>query len=242
MLIDNKFIYLSLPRCASTSFYITCLRNGIRVEHADREYYDRWKNNIDLSLNDEELADVLTHGHETVVDLRKKFGRNYEIIAIRRDRHKRFISLWKHIIDLFKAENSPIKHLKLENLSVDEIIFYKKEDLVSEGSRNKVVHKFIKNNGLEDFADPALIAMIDILISPLSRFHNHDSEVKWFDFDDLGEMEKWVTKKLGKEFKIVKSNGSQHFDCNLKLDEGFILKYNSVYDFYDLPKKIKTIL
>jgi hypothetical protein len=35
MLVDNKFIFVSLPRSASTSFYITCLKKGIKIEHYD---------------------------------------------------------------------------------------------------------------------------------------------------------------------------------------------------------------
>jgi len=72
MLVDNKFIYLSLPRCASTSFYISCLRNNIEVKHADETMFDKWNSNIDLSLDNETLADLLVHSHEKITDLKTK--------------------------------------------------------------------------------------------------------------------------------------------------------------------------
>ena len=33
MLVENKFLFISLPRCASTSFYISCLRSGFDIKH-----------------------------------------------------------------------------------------------------------------------------------------------------------------------------------------------------------------
>ena len=83
MLVDNKFIYLSLPRCASTSFLITCLRNNINIKHYNDLYYGRMNETNDLSLDNEKLADQLLHGHEKLVDLRKNsktFGKYFSII------------------------------------------------------------------------------------------------------------------------------------------------------------------
>jgi hypothetical protein len=56
MLIDKKFIFLSLPRCASTSFMITCLKNDILVEHFDSSK-DNQLSKIDnwQKMNNEEL-------------------------------------------------------------------------------------------------------------------------------------------------------------------------------------------
>ena len=46
----------------------------------------------------------------------------------------------------------------------------------------------------------------------------------------------------GKPFKMEKSNGSQHFDCNLKMDNDFIKRYNNIYDYYDIQKNNKTLI
>ena len=106
MLIDKKFIFLSLPRCASTSFMITCLKNDISVEHAvssnDNQLskIEGWQN-----MNNDELADTLSHFHEPLNNLQLKFGNEYQVISIRRNRYERFLSLWKHIIDELYRKN-----------------------------------------------------------------------------------------------------------------------------------------
>jgi hypothetical protein len=41
---------------------------------------------------------------------------------------------------------------------------------------------------------------------------------------------------------MEKSNGSQHFDCNLKMDNDFIKRYNNIYDYYDIQKNNRTLI
>jgi hypothetical protein len=55
-------------------------------------------------------------------------------------------------------------------------------------------------------------------------------------------LEEWVSNKLGIEFKLEQSNSSKHFDSKLSLNEAFIKKYNEIYDIYDTPKVVKTLL
>jgi hypothetical protein len=242
MLVDNKFIYLSLPRCASTSFYISCLRNNIEVKHADETMFDRWNSDIDLSLDNETLADLLIHSHEKITDLKTKFGNGYNIVSIRRNKYERFISLWKHIIDLANDRFPESDVKKLTKMTADQILFYKTNDLLSDNTKEYVLNSFFTNNDLDDYKDSYMMTMIYILINPTSFWHNNDSNIIWFEFDKLKEFEEWVSNKLGINFVLEKSNGSQHFDCNLKLDDNFIKLYDSIYDYYDLPKQIKTLL
>ena len=64
MLVDNKFIFVSLPRSASTSFYISCLKNEISVEHYDN-VIGLGQVNIDIFEHDNEtIADNIMHAHE----------------------------------------------------------------------------------------------------------------------------------------------------------------------------------
>jgi hypothetical protein len=242
MLVDNKFIYVSLPRCASTSFYISCLRNNISVEHSDEAMFNKWNSDIDLNLDNETLADLLVHSHEKIVDLKTKFGSGYDIVSIRRNKYERFISLWKHIIDLADSRfpNSDVN--KLKKMTADQILFYKTEDLVSDNTKEYVLNSFFNDNDLIDYRDSYMMTMISILINPTSFWHNNDTNIIWFNFDKINEFEEWVSDKLKIDFVLEKSNGSQQFECNLKLDDNFIKLYDSIYDYYDLPKQIKTLL
>jgi hypothetical protein len=242
MLVDNKFIYLSLPRCASTSFYISCLRNDIPVIHADETQFTKWNSNVDLSLDNEALADLLVHSHEKIIDLKTKFGNEYDIVSVKRNKYERFISLWKHIIDLADGRFPNLDINKLKKMTSEQLLFYKTNDLLSDRAKEHVLNSFFTNNDLEAYKDSYMMTMIYILINPTSHWHNNDPNIIWFEFDKMYELEEWVSNKLNKPFKLEKSNGSQHFDCNLKLDNNFIKLYDSIYDYYDLLKSSKTLI
>ena len=87
-----------------------------------------------------------------------------------------------------------------------------------------------------------VINLLDIFISPLSYWTNNDKNIIWFDFNDMSKMEKWISEMIGKNFKMESVNSSKHVNCDIKLDEFFIEKYNSIYDYYDLPKNKKTLI
>lgn len=249
MLVENKFIYLSLPRCASTSFLITCLRNNIEIKHYDKFYVENMDRTIDLSLDNEKLADQLLHGHEKIVDLRTKFGYELPVVGIKRNRHDRFISLWKHLIDL----TATLTHLYdpkvseiLSQLDIEDVLFFNSEDLIPE-DKTKLADRFIEKSGVSEYINKNnyfhFRAIILITINPLSYFHNNDPNIIWFEYDKLYEFEKWVSEMLERPFKLEKSNSSQTFKCNLTISrDSFIRKYNEIYDYFDLPKNVTSLI
>lgn len=240
MLVDNKFIFISLPRCASTSFFITCLKMGIKVQHYDSVIgLDDVK--IDTSLDNETIADTIMHAHERLPSLEKKFGNHFDIISVSRNRYDRFLSLWKHVLDETYRVGEMGVFERFRNFSVDDILFYESNDLISSKQKVKIIKKIV---GIDNFKDihPQISTMVNILISPISDYHNNDPRIIWFDFNKLNELEQWVSNKLNLHFKLEKSNSSNHFESNLNIDEIFISKYNSIYDFFELPKNNKTII
>ena len=245
MLVENKFLFISLPRCASTSFYISCLRSGFKIEHYAQSVVDEYHTPINLTLSNEELADNMVHLHERLNSLLSKFGNEYDIITIKRNRHERFFSLWKHIIDMVEMEQRkyPIELANiLKKLNTDDILFFKDLDLISPFSQMLVIKEFAKKNGIETYLDDYMENMLLILFRPLSDWHNNNQKIKWFEFGNFKELEEWVSNKTGKPFKMEKSNGSQHFNCNLKMDNDFIKSYNNIYDYYDVQKNNKTLI
>jgi hypothetical protein len=58
----------------------------------------------------------------------------------------------------------------------------------------------------------------------------------------MDKLEDWVSDILGKPFKLESVNSSKHMECKIELNEDFIKKYNTIYDFYDLPKINKTLI
>jgi hypothetical protein len=253
MLVDNKFIYINLPRCGSTSFHYSCILHDLELKNMT----DDWNNvnsKIDFKNIDEKtIMNVIGHGHERLPLLRKKFGYEYPIIAVKRDRHEAFYSLFKHVIFDLKRSNALGVYEYFKNMNLDQLFFFKSEDLSSPQKRLEAINNFLLRNGLIKqpvisskqmtlYSNEYVVNIIDILITPFSHWHNHDKEIIWFDIKDLNKMEKWVSNMIGKPFKLKQVNSSQHIECDLKLDDNFKKRYNEVYDFYDLPKEKLTLI
>ncbi len=253
MLVDNKFIYINLPRCGSTSFHYSCILHDLDLKNMN----DEWNNinsKIDFkTIEEKNIMDVIGHGHEVLPLLRKKFGFHYPVIAVKRDRHDAFYSLYKHVIFDLERANALETYKYFKNMSLDELFFYKTEDISSPEKRLQVINDFLLRNKLIKrgvtssknmtlYSEEYIVNIIDILITPFSHWHNHDKDIIWFDIKDLSSMERWVSDKIGKPFFLKKVNSSKHIDCALKLDENFKNKYNQIYDFYDCPKEKMTLI
>ncbi len=241
MLVENKFIYLNLPRCASTSFHIACLKYGLDIKYYDDIIHTLNPPKISLDVNNEIIADNLTHSHERLVNLKKKFGLNIPVIAVKRDPYDRFISLWKHIIDeLYRVGEIEIFEI-FKNLTVDELLSYTELDISCNDKKYPAIKRFFERNGIKK-TGPYTTAMIYMLMSPTSHYHHHDDSIIWFNINELNRLEEWVSHILGMNFKLEKTNSSQHFECSLINNEYFKEKYDSIYKNYDKQKKERTLL
>jgi hypothetical protein len=203
---------------------------------------------IDLNLDNEKLADQLLHGHEKIVDLKKKFGNELPVVGIKRDRHQRFLSLWKHLVDLTHTLTNlydPQVSKILSTLDVESVLFFRTEDLIPE-HKFKLVDEFIELSNISPYIGPHnyqhLSAIIHITINPLSYFHNNDPNIIWFDYKNLNEFESWVSTKIERPFKLEKSNSSKVFQTKLEISPNFEEKYNNIYDYFDLPKTQQSLI
>ena len=243
MLIDKKFIFLSLPRCASTSFLITCLKNNISVEHFDTTLdnqlskIDNWE-----TKTNEELADSLTHLHESVFNLQKKFGNDYKIISVRRNKYERFLSLWKHIIDeTLRIEKKEIAKI-LSKLTIDDILDgITPNDISNYKNRELIINKFLDNFKISQ-KEWYLKNMLDILYMPIVELTNDDSKILWFDINRLDELNAWVSKTIGRKFKLESSNSSQNFNCLIDINDSFKEKYDNLFNIFEKRKINKTLI
>lgn len=259
MLVDNRFIFLSLPRCASTSLEYSFILSGFDVQHVNPFTAEK-NSKIDFKqVPPADIMNYIEHGHESLVELEEKFGSTYPIIAIKRDSRARFFSLYQHILyDLRRVgEVELYEHFK--NLTAEELFFFSKEDLVTKVSRWSVLNDYLVKNKLKpkainlDLTKSNLISsenkmegyymnILDILITPLSFWHNHDSRIKWFNIQNLGEMESWIKNATGKAFTLEKVNSNIGEESKVHLNDAFIQAYSNVYDYYDKPKSIKTLI
>jgi hypothetical protein len=244
MLVENKFIYISLPRCASTAFMASCVKQNLDIKHYINDYNmdnqlinSRYTNisQIDFKYFEKDFA----HSHEPLVLLKEKFGYDYNVISVRRNKYERFISLWKHVLNKFHGYSDLDTVRKLSNLTIHELLFYNTNNLQSVESVNEVIEIFIKKYKLN--IDEVGREMLRILIFPYSRWHNHDPDIVWFDFNELYKLEEWVSNKLNIDFKLINLNSSNHFNTKLELNDEFKEKYDSIYLPYDEIKTVRTL-
>ena len=263
MLIDNKFLYLSLPRCASTAFHYSCILNEINVQTHNGEW-ETANDKIDFkSIDKTSLMNYIYHGHESLIDLQNKFGNEYPIIAVNRDRHQRFYSLYKHILFDLKRIGFERIYEKFSNLTLDELFFFTKDDVATKKQRwDKICEYLIDLKLLDEKIDISVtskfnksneeyfktnskgyaVNMIDILLTPISHWTNNDPNIIWFDFNEMDKFENWVSNKLEKPFTLHSANSSKHMESKILLNDDFIKKYNTIYDYYDYPKLQKTLI
>jgi hypothetical protein len=260
MLVDNKFIYLSLPRCASTAFHYSCLINNIEVKTTN-SMWEASNANIDYqSIEKVDIMNHIFHGHENITDLQYKFGWDLPIIAVRRERCERFYSLYKHILSDFKRLGYLDFYEVFSKLTLDELFFFTKEDLINKKTRWNTISNYLINLKLiseKVDINPSTtlyeeqhnrnknwyaVNVIDILLTPISFWTNHNPNIIWFEFDKLNELDKWVSNIIGRPFQIQKVNSSKDIECNIILNDTFIKKYYSIFDYYDLPKFKNTLI
>ena len=253
MLVDNKFIYLSLPRCASTAFHYSCLINNIEVKTTN----SMWEaSNSDIDYQSIEKADIMNHifhGHEDINILQSKFGIDKPVIAVRREKCERFYSLYKHILSDFKRLGYLDFYDVFSKFTIDELFFFTKEDLINKKTRwdtisdylidLKLINKRVDINlSSTEQHNWYAVNIIDILLTPISFWTNHNPNIIWFEFDKLNELDKWVSNIIGRPFEIQKVNSSKDIECNIVMDDFFIEKYNGIFDYYDLPKFKNTLI
>ena len=258
MLVDNKFLYISLPRHGSTSFHYSCILSGMSINNFNREI-DIHNSSIDFhKINELEIMNSISHGHESIMDLREKFGYHLPVVSVFRNRHESFFSLYKHIIYDAARTGSYDFADWFTNITLDELFFFKTSDLVNTTSRWDIINKFLIKNGFtkkyihipikpmvsfnEDSIDVMLISILDILITPKSFWHNNDKNIIWFNINEMSKLEDWVSKITGKNFKLKHVNSHSHIKTKLELNDEFKNRYNSIYDYYDLPKNNKTLI
>jgi hypothetical protein len=241
MLIENKFIYLSLPRCASTAFFISCIRSGFDVKHANSTS-DKMLEKISLdNSTNMDLVYQINHFHETITSLRKTFGYEYNVISVKRNKYERFVSYFNHCIGELKRKGNIELSNKFSELTTEDILFYKTDDLINKNSKINVIQNFLKNIGYFKYNE-TLESLLLPIITPTNVYHNNDPKIIWFDFNKLDEMEKWVSQKTQKNFKLEFFGSSKEYKSRINVNDNFIKKYNEIYDYYDIFKKQKSLI
>jgi hypothetical protein len=222
-----------IPRCATTSFIHTCQINKIQLDDVRVHGY--------TNLYQAEIGG--RHFHESIHTLQEKFGYNYPVIGVKRDKISLFISLWKQILKMFYGDNEIDLYNKLIKLSYKDILFFNENDynLILADDIIDCAMEFCKRNDIE--IKSQYLGKFILIYRPQEWYHMNNPNIIWFDFNKLNELEDWVSIQLNKEFKLVNINSSIHLECNLINDDAFKNKFNSLYDSkYEQFKSKKSLI
>jgi hypothetical protein len=235
MLIENKFIFLNIPRCASTSFHISCVNHGLNIQyHTEDEIFKKVKR---FEENDH------IHVHETIDQLIEKFGHGYPIISIKRPKYERFFSMWKHVIGETTRYGDKKTADVFTKLELNDILYYSSEDVLNSKNRHNLITGFLLKNGLDfNEVDQRVLTMLNVLVIPISYYHKNNPNIIWFDFHNLNDLEKWVRFNIGKDFELENVNSSKIIECSITINDDFIREYNRIYSVFDNQKETKTTI
>ena len=231
MVINDKVVFIPIPKNASWSVEDTCIKYGFDLKYRNV----LWENSIKLNINNKGK-----HIHSTVDNLLSSFGNQYDYTCIIRNSTDRFISAWRFFISAMEAELNDIsvsnKIKKLDNSFVIE--FIKENYLKLPSSYNSIQSSTellmilldkmkIKNNLIIDSNfNHRYSAHIVTFISQYQWIYNNSVTIKQFSFEKLNEFEEYISDKLNVEFKLIHQNKT-------KLDYCAVTKTDELISFVD---------
>lgn len=240
MLIDNKFIYLSLPRCASTAFHISCIKSGLSIKNANSIYDTHITEDL-KSMDNMELVYKIKHVHEQIVYIKGEFGYDYPIISVKRNKYERFVSYFNHVIgELYRIGEIELYNI-FKNIDTKYLMSFEKENVADKKSIEGYIFKFLCGLGIDEYNSKLNNLFIPIF-APLSFYHSNHKDILWFEFDKLYELEQWVSDKCGINFILENFGSSKEYRSKVIVDDYFIKKYDSIYSTYENIKKEKSII
>lgn len=247
MLVDNKFIYVNIPRTGTSSFQVSCLTQGIDLKWVSKQLTNLSKDTSIIEHNKR-----IPHIHEPLHILKQEFGDKFPIVGVKRNRHEQFLSLWGHVLGIIKTDYSEKIYNRISTLTSKDILDFSSEDISSKDKTALLVIDFLNKHNINlsikrnncNYVSNNKVTIVDlfrILFVPSSTWHNHDPSIIWFDFNNMEKLEEWTSMTLNKNFKLVNINSSNHIDNALKYDIEFKQSYNRIYDMYDLYKTSQTL-
>jgi hypothetical protein len=216
MLVDDKFIFISIPRCATLSFEYTCISNGLELDFNPHSLATK-----QLKIN----GTPTYHSHTKYSAYKDLYGDKYPIITITRDPVDRFISGWKYV--LLEVKTLDIKlYNRLVNLTNEEFMFYFLNYFKNlRFNENKIIEFF--NQFVSDFKlNRNLLVKIKTILVDNSFWTENSNDIIYFNFEnELPKLEQWVSEKCNIDFKMLSVNDSKKVNLTLTKNQRFI-------DFY----------
>jgi len=230
MLVDNKFLFLKIPRTATVAFERSCFLAGLSIKYPT--------GNVLAQRQADRGVEPRRHAHETLSKLKEYFGNEYPVVAISRDPLDRFLSAWKYVIKNVSEHNikasellSSIDNLTFINAWQTELGFI--HNLQDIDKCENFFKKLIP--GGIPYSRNTYMIFTSVMTGP-SRWHENNAEIVYFSPPSL---EAYVRGVTGKPFEFINTNHTKTIDTNLVID-------NSLKEFYfnsiEPPYKISSTL
>lgn len=246
MLVENKIVFIKIPKNASSSVYKSLVLNNFNVEEG-HHYVDLERNK---SINRWKLQNqplILDNYHQTYNELDSYFpNKHYKYVGIKRDSTDRFISAWKYMIRKFtdyphmytSYTNSP---LDFSEFTTNEVIEFFKPVATKLYSANQeevidVIREFFCSN-TDEIVNSGFPQII----------RNFQSQYYWglgkcdliFNYEKIDLFEKYITDEFNMDFKLLHVNSSSEINIKLEKTKELI---EFVEKYIDSPFKIKKML
>lgn len=239
MLIENQYLYIPIPKNASSSIVYSILQWRLKVDFGDETLNKFMYNQIDSN-------EPFAHYHNTY-DYYKNTFPNKKTIAIKRPSTDRFISALKYMILMCKQNNIELKH-NFEKLNEEEIIeifskiFYELDCLTEPTINNNInlneysknINNIIKRNITNDYLN-------------FNKMHLNNFKSQYFwglnkcdIIINISELDKFtnIIKKIKPNFNLIKTNKSDNIILlNIKKSDKIIDFVNKHIDYKWLNEK-----
>ena len=270
MLVENKFLFIALPRGASTAFEEACILHRFDIKHANSNYDfiyendkvyqnkihfpfldDRFinekttKEKIEIDTNKFGKENIIYHPHERLIHLLKNFGYDYPVVAIKRNKFHRFVSQFSKVLELLYQQKDFISYDILSKINSKELFCFDPKLILEEKYETiaQIVIDTFKLNKNNLF----LINILQLLFKPMSYWHGNNDKIIWFTLEDnqsMNDLQNWVSDITKKKFVLHKSNNiKQPISHLLKVDKEFRWLFDNYYlQTEKNQKNIKTIV
>ena len=219
MLIENKFVFVAIPKCATMSFEDACLKNNFIIDYSPYELYNRGMLN---GIKPDK------HVHIPVTILREIHGHKYPFVTITREEISRFVSAWKHILKIIKYTDIDFYNI-LKNVGNDEFCYHFGKHLKNLKLTTNSVILFLNEFSNKKKHEKHVTDVFISVFTPMVEWTNNDTTLIKFSFEnEIPLFEKWVSETCGVDFKLSHINDTNEIETKLIKDDFLINFYQTI--------------
>lgn len=212
MLVDNKFLFLKIPRTATVAFERSCFLAGLSIKYP--------ADNILAQRQADKGLEPRRHAHQPISKLREYFGNNYPVVAIKRDPLERFFSAWKYTIKYISEYDPEVSNL-LEKVDNEKFINAWQSEIGYSSNLQDITRCSNFFSRLIDGGVPynknTYMIFTSVITSP-TRWHENDPGILYFDMKELGKLEQYTRDITGKPFEFIITNHTKSIKTGLSID------------------------